>query len=33
VEMHGGEGTTARNNYMDLSPAKKDKLLKFLNSL
>jgi len=33
VEMHGGEGTTARNNFMTLSPAEKNKLVKFLKSL
>jgi CxxC motif-containing protein (DUF1111 family) len=33
VEMHGGEGTTARNNYLDLTPSEKEKLVQFLKSL
>jgi CxxC motif-containing protein (DUF1111 family) len=33
IEMHGGEATTARYDYMNLSPSDKDKLIKFLKSL
>ncbi len=33
VEMHGGEGATARNNYLGLPSSEKEKLVKFLKSL
>ena len=33
IEMHGGEATTAKNDYTNLSPSDKDKLIKFLKSL
>jgi CxxC motif-containing protein (DUF1111 family) len=33
IELHGGEATVAKNNYIILSPAEKDKLLIFLKSL
>jgi CxxC motif-containing protein (DUF1111 family) len=33
IILHGGEGTTSRNNYQSLSQTEKDKLIKFLESL
>jgi CxxC motif-containing protein (DUF1111 family) len=33
IEMHGGEGTNAKNKYMQLSTDEKNKLIKFLKSL
>jgi CxxC motif-containing protein (DUF1111 family) len=33
IEMHGGEGTIAKNKYLQLSTDEKNKLIKFLKSL
>lgn len=33
IQMHGGEGSQARNNFVALSPTEKQKLIIFLESL